>query len=89
MTDKKTIEKKTKMKRRLNGTVVSTKMQGTALVKVERTKVHPRYGKRYTQSKKYPSHIGKIEISEGDRVVIEEIRPLSKTKRYKIVEKVK
>ena len=82
-------EKKVTMKRRFKGTVVSTKMKSTALVNVERTKVHPKYGKRYTQSKKYPSHIGKHTVEEGDMVIIEETRPISKTKRYRIIEKIK
>jgi small subunit ribosomal protein S17 len=69
----------------LKGTVVSAKMQGTVIVKVDVIKVHPKYHKRYTVSKKYPAHIEGGEIKQGDKVLIEETRPVSKTVHWKVI----
>lgn len=73
------------MKRRLRGKVVSTKMEKTASVLVERHKVHPLYNKRFIVSKKFLSH-NEIGAQEGDKVIIEESKPISKNKRWVIVE---
>lgn len=78
---------KQKIKRRLSGTVVSDKMQKTVVVEVVRFKAHPKYKKRYRISKKYKAHDGKGEHHAGDKVIIEECRPLSKDKRWRVVEK--
>jgi len=75
-------------RRQLKGIVVSNKMQKTAVVRVERTKEHPRYKRRYKAHKKYKAHDEKGEYKIGDKVIIEECRPLSKGKRWKIVEKI-
>ncbi|MBU2575511.1 30S ribosomal protein S17 [Patescibacteria group bacterium] len=75
-------------KRRLDGKVVSTSMQNTAVVRVDRVNVHPRYKKRYTTSKKYACECKGIGLKVGDNATIEETRPISKTKRWRIVENI-
>lgn len=67
------------------GTVISNKMQKTVVVRVERTLRHPQYGKVVTLSKKfYAHHESPLQI--GDEVKIVETRPLSKLKRWRVVE---
>jgi len=75
-------------KKRLIGTVISNKMQKTVVVRVERIKEHPRYKRRYRFHKKYKAHDEKGECKVGDRVIIEECRPISKEKRWRVVGKV-
>ena len=79
---------KEKIKRKLEGVVVSDKMDKTAVVLVKRLKEHPKYKKRYWVSKRFKAHDEKNEYKIGDRVVIEETRPLSKEKRWKIIGKI-
>lgn len=74
-------------KRRLTATVVSTKMDKTAVVRVDRTVVHAKYGKRYTVSNRLKAHDEANEAKLGDIVTIEETRPISKDKRWRIVKK--
>lgn len=74
-------------KRKLKGKVVSDKMQKTVVVRVERIKAHPKYKKRYKISKNYKAHDEKQIYKVGDRVVIEECRPLSKHKTWRVIEK--
>lgn len=76
------------MHRRLQGTVVSDKMSKTVVVQVVRMKMHSKYKKRYVVSKKYKAHDEKGEYHVGDQVMIEECRPLSKDKRWRVVAKV-
>jgi small subunit ribosomal protein S17 len=76
-------------RRRLTGTVVSTKMDKTALVRVDRTETHPKYGKRFTTSKKYKVHDEQNQLVEGDKIIFEECRPLSKDKKWRLISKVK
>ena len=76
------------IKRKLQGKVVSDKMQKTVVVKVERIKEHPKYKKRYKVHKKYKAHDEKGEYRVGDTVVIEESRPMSKEKRWQVIEKI-
>ncbi|HTL39242.1 MAG TPA: 30S ribosomal protein S17 [Methylomirabilota bacterium] len=76
-----------KIRRKLTGLVVSAKMTKTVIVKVDSIRVHPKYHKRYTVSKKYPSH-AEEEYKVGDRVVIEESRPYSKTVNWKVINKI-
>ena len=71
------------------GTVVSDKMQKTIVVSVETVKPHPLYGKRVKYSKKYKAHDELNEAKIGDTVKIMETRPLSKDKRWRLVEIVK
>jgi len=68
------------------GTVVSNKMQKTITVKIERNLMHPLYGKFMKRSKKLVAHDEKNECGIGDKVRIMETRPLSKTKRWRLVE---
>ena len=72
--------------RELIGTVVSDKNDKTITVLVETYKTDKLYGKRVKYSKKYTAHDEKNEAKVGDKVRIVETRPLSKTKRYRLVE---
>ncbi|MGC8880679.1 MAG: 30S ribosomal protein S17 [Minisyncoccia bacterium] len=77
--------KKKAVKRRLKGIVVSAKMEKTAVVKVDRLKFHSKYKKYYKVSKKFKAHNEANKYKEGEKVIIEETRPLSKEKRWRIV----
>ena len=68
------------------GTVVSTKMDKTAIVAVERRVSDPMYGKQVARTKKYYAHDEENAAREGDVVRISETRPFSKLKRWRIVE---
>ena len=68
------------------GTVVSDKMDKTITVMVETKKTHPLYGKRVKYSKKFKAHDENNEARIGDTVVIMETRPLSATKRFRLVD---
>jgi small subunit ribosomal protein S17 len=68
------------------GEVISNKMTKTIIVRVERRFAHPRFKKVVTGYKKFYAHDEKSEAKLGDRVRIEETRPLSKTKRWRLVE---
>jgi len=74
-------------KKRLTGIVVSDKMQKTVVVEVERIKEHQKYRRRYKIHKKYKVHDENKEFHVGDKVVIEETKPISKEKRWKIIKK--
>ncbi|MDK2126362.1 30S ribosomal protein S17 [Parachitinimonas caeni] len=71
-----------KLKRCLTGKVVSDKMDKTVTVLVERKVKHPLYGKIIRLSKKYHAHDESNQYREGDLVIIEETRPLSRTKTW-------
>lgn len=73
-----------KLTRTLTGTVTSDKMDKTVTVLVERRVKHPLYGKYVVESKKYHAHDEANECGVGDKVEIAEIRPLSKTKSWKV-----
>jgi small subunit ribosomal protein S17 len=75
--------------RKISGIVVSDKPAKTIIVKVASRKIHPKYHKQYTVSKRYFADPGDSECHVGDRVEIEESRPLSKRKKWKVVKKVK
>ena len=68
------------------GKVVSAKQQRTLVVAVERRVSHPLYGKQVARTKKYYAHDEENQAKEGDMVRIMETRPLSKTKRWRLVE---
>ena len=68
------------------GTVVSDKGDKTVVVAVERRYAHPLYGKQVTRTKKYHAHDENDEYHAGDVVRIMETRPLSKLKRWRVVE---
>ena len=74
-------------KRKLIGKVVSDKMQKTVVVEVQRLKQHPKYRRFFRVHKKYKADDAKEEYKIGDRVVIEESRPLSKDKKWKVISK--
>ena len=74
------------MSRVLTGTVVSDKNNKTIVVSVETSKTHPVYKKKYKQTKRYQAHDEKNEAGIGDTVRIMETRPLSKNKRWRLVE---
>ncbi len=81
-----------KNRKQIVGKVISNKMDKTVVVEIERMMMHPKYHKFVRKTKKVKSHDERNECSVGDVVLIEETRPLSKEKRYrlvKIVEKVK
>jgi len=71
------------------GVVVSNKMDKTVIVKVSRLAEHPLYGKRIRKAKKYVAHDAENTCRIGDEVRIRETRPLSKTKRWELVEVVR
>ena len=75
------------MNKKLKGTVVSDKMDKTVVVKVSRLKEHPRYKKKYEVDKKFKAHDEEEEYETGDEVVIEECRPISKDKKWKVIGK--
>ena len=75
-------------KRILVGTVVSDKTDKTVTVKVERKEKHPLYGKIIRRSKKYHAHDEANEYKPGDTVRIEETRPISKTKTWRVLDRV-
>ena len=68
------------------GRVVSDKMDKTITVQVDTRKTHPKYGKRVKYSKKYKTHDELNSAKEGDIVRIMETRPLSATKRFRLLE---
>lgn len=68
------------------GTVVSDRMDKTVVVSVERVRAHPLYGKQLTNFSKFYAHDEDNEYRAGDVVRIEETRPLSKLKRWRVVE---
>ena len=62
-------------------------MLKTVVVKVERLKEHPKYKRKYKVSKKYKAHVESGEYQMGDRVIIEESRPISKEKKWRVIRK--
>jgi small subunit ribosomal protein S17 len=74
----------TNNKRTLVGRVVSDKMEKTVTVLIERRVKHPLYGKIIVQSKKFHAHNENNEAKAGDLVEIEETRPVSKTKAWRV-----
>ncbi len=68
------------------GVVVGDRADKTVTVLVERRFAHPLYGKQITRSRRYQAHDEKNECRVGDKVSIMETRPLSKTKRWRVVE---
>ncbi len=74
--------------RLLKGVVLSDKMDKTIVVLVNRYKEHPKYRKRYKVSKKYKVDDQKNEYKKGDKVVIQEAKPMSKNKRWIVSKKI-
>lgn len=84
--DANAVETRTTRRKTRVGTVVSDKMQKTVIVAVETMKQHPLYGRRIRRTRRYKAHDEENACREGDRVRIEETRPLSKEKRWRVVE---
>ncbi|MBD3208337.1 MAG: 30S ribosomal protein S17 [Candidatus Nealsonbacteria bacterium] len=72
-------------KKRLKGIVTSDKMKKTVVVRVESWKEFPKYKRKYKFHKKYKAHDEKEKSQVGDKVLIEEAKPFSKEKRWKVV----
>lgn len=70
------------------GVVISNKMDKTVVVRVDTTKRHPKYQKVITYSKKHYAHDESNSLKIGDTVAIMETRPLSKLKRWRVVERI-
>ena len=79
-------QEKTGNRKQRQGRIVSDAMDKTVVVSVERRMAHPLYGKQVKRQKKYHAHDEGNEYRTGDIVVIEETRPLSKKKRWRVVE---
>lgn len=77
------------LRKERTGEVISNRMTKTIIVQVERRFPHPKFKKVVTGYKKLYAHDEKSEAKVGDRVRIEETRPLSKTKRWRLVEVVR
>lgn len=78
----------TKKIRKIIGVVVSDKMTKTRVVAVASLKKHPKYLKFYKVTTKFKAHDENNEYRMGDKVTIEETRPLSREKRWKIINKI-
>ena len=74
-------------RRQLQGTVTSDKMAKTRVISITHEKKHPRYLKYYKVTQKFKAHDEENAYHAGDKVIIEEMRPMSKEKRWKIVGK--
>lgn len=86
MSETQQVETKVKSPRELVGEVVSAKMQKTVVVKVSRRVTHPQFKKIITVNKRFYAHDGEGKAKEGDKVRIVETRPLSRLKRWQLVE---
>jgi small subunit ribosomal protein S17 len=75
-------------KRKIIGVVVSDKMSKTRVVAVARLKKHPKYLKYYHVTTKFKAHDENNEYKTGDKVTIEEARPMSREKRWRIINKI-
>lgn len=85
MTDTATKTQRQTIHRRLSGVVTSDAMDKTIVVKVERRVKHAKYRKFFTLSKKFHVHDPKNQFKVGDVVEFTETRPLSKTKRWRVI----
>jgi small subunit ribosomal protein S17 len=75
-------------RRQLKGTIISNKMQKTAVVRVESVKLHKKYKRRYKVHKNYKAHYDEGQYVIGERVTIEECNPISKDKHWKVLKKI-
>ena len=82
-------QKRSMNRKQLTGEVVSDAMDKTVIVKVERRYPHPRYNKYVKKSKRYYAHDEKNNCSNGDLILIEESKPISKNKRWVVKNLVK
>lgn len=79
-------EKIKKLKKTYTGIVVSATSDKTILVRVDTVKIHPVYKKQYVSSKKYMVHDEKNEAKNDNEVVFQDCRPLSKGKKWRLIE---
>ena len=77
-----------KKQRLLQGTVVSDKMDKTVVVEILRLKKHAKYKKYFKVTKKFKAHNPENQYHTGDKVVIGETRPMSKEKRWVVINKI-
>jgi len=77
------------MAKSLIGKVISTKMEKTVVVEVKKDRPHPLYKKRMVTSKRFKAHNENADVKVGDMVKIEETKPISKDKHFKVSEVVK
>jgi len=76
-------------KKQLRGKIISNKMTKTVVVMVDRIKEHPKYRRRFRVHKNYKAHVDdQNNYKVGDLVIIEETRPISKDKKWKLIKKV-
>lgn len=87
VTNGKDNKKEEAIKKKFDGVVVSDGMEKTIVARVDRVSIHKKYGKRFTVSKKYKIHDEKNEYRTGDKVSFIECRPLSKSKRWRVLPK--
>ncbi len=73
-----------KIRKKFSGVVSSDAMDKTITVVVSRVKVHPKYKKRYTVTKKYKIHDEKNQCKTGDKIMFIECRPISKDKKWRV-----
>lgn len=73
--------------RKLEGVVVSDKMQKTVVVEVSELRMHQKYHKQYRVSRRFKAHDEERAYHTGDHVIIEETRPLSREKRWRVIGK--
>ncbi len=76
------------LRRKITGVVVSDKMSKTRVVEVSGLKKHPKYLRYYKVAKRFKAHDENNEYKTGDAVIIEETRPISREKRWKIIKKI-
>ena len=82
------MDKQIKKIRTLKGMVISDKMQKTVVIAITRLIKHPKYKKYYRVTRKYKAHDEKGEYHIGDKVMIQETRPISKEKRWVVLKKI-
>ncbi len=80
------VQERTTLRKERVGVVLSNKMQKTIVVQIRRKALHPEYGKVIEKANKFKVHDEKNEAKIGDRVRIVETRPISKDKRWRLVE---
>jgi small subunit ribosomal protein S17 len=74
-------------KRKLEGMVVSDKMDKTVVIKIDRQVTYKKYNKKYIVSKRYKCHDEQNQYKVGDMVTIEACRPISKDKKWRVINK--
>lgn len=87
--DKKVESSEPQLHRQFEGEVVGIPKDKTIHVKVKTIKTHPKYRKQYLTFKKYAVHDEKLEAKTGETVIFAECRPISKTKRWRLIRIIK